>query len=172
MSDLHAPDCAAVDCRPAGLTVSGRLSITTENLAPDAQPAYSSGSFTWAEQGDASSLAFATPLGQIVAELWIEPGRARMRSSAGDEVAVSPDELAARRLGAPLPVEGLRDWLRGRDRSGRPRAPAAFDEDGWSIAYPRMSADGTHPAALRLRRAGPPAIDVRIVIDDWTGVAP
>ena len=150
------------------LIVAGRLSVTTDSTEPDRSPDYSGGSFTWTERGDTTSIAFATPLGQIVAELWIEPGRARMYSNAGEEVAATPEALAARRLGSPLPVSGMRDWLRGRDHAGRQRAPDAFTEDGWTISYPRMADDDARPAVIRLRRAGPPAIDVRIVIDEWS----
>jgi len=179
-ANVPAPAAASVasadgraSSRPAALAVAGRLSVTMERDALDDQPAaFSSGSFVWRESGDNVDVAFSTPLGQIVAELFVEPGRARMRSSAGDEIAATPEELAQRRLGAPLPVSGMRDWLRGRDHAGSLRAPDGFREDGWSIAYPRMSDDGARPALIRLRRAGPPAIDVRVAIDDWAESAP
>src|SRR3546814_10947988 len=65
-------------------------------------------------------LDLANPLGSTLARVEVTPAGATLfRSDGTTQQARTADALVAQVLGSPIPVEGLRDWLRGRTGSQR-----------------------------------------------------
>src|SRR3546814_5660366 len=85
-------------------------------------------------------------------------GATLFRSDGTTQQARTADALVAQVLGSPIPVEGLRDWLRGRTGSQRVddlKKNAAgqiesFVQNGWSVRLSNYDARG--PRLLRMRR--------------------
>ena len=150
----------------AVFTADGRMSVV---VARDSAPQASSGKFNWVEHASTSQIVFFSPLGDTVAQIEVSPARSVLRTPQWSEEAQDPETLLERNLGFALPVLGLRDWLRGRARDGAVRAPEPFVEDGWQVSFPQMQAQGGLPRIVRLQRALPEPVDVRIVIDHWNG---
>src|SRR3546814_12583651 len=82
-------------------------------------------------------------------------GATLFRSDGTTQQARTADALVAQVLGSPIPVEGLRDWLRGRTGSQRVddlKKNAAgqiesFVQNGWSVRLSNYDARG--PRLLR-----------------------
>jgi outer membrane lipoprotein LolB len=94
------------------------------------------------------------------------------RSNGEIETASSPDGLVDQVLGSPIPVGGLRDWLRGQTGaapvSGLQKNPdgqvAQFQQAGWRVALSRYDSKG--PRLLQMNRSEASRdITVRLVID-------
>src|SRR5690606_19057048 len=131
------------------------------------------GGFAWQDAGSRLQLDLSNPLGNTLARVLVEPARATLiRSNGETEQAPHPDDLVERALGSPIPVGGLRSWLRGstgkgvvgnlqKDAEGR---ITAFAEDGWRVQLSRYDAQG--PQVLQLNRNDPSrTVSVRLVID-------
>src|SRR3546814_16126758 len=104
-------------------------------------------------------LDLANPLGSTLARVEVTPAGATLfRSDGTTQQARTADALVAQVLGSPIPVEGLRDWLRGRTGSQRVddlKKNAAgqiesFVQNGWSVRLSTYDARG--PRLLRMRR--------------------
>jgi len=132
------------------------------------------GRFAWQDSGQRLVLDLANPLGSTLARVEVSSGMAVMTRSNGEiERASTADGLVDHVLGSPIPVAGLRDWLRGRtgrdpvqglerDASGQ---IAAFTQSGWRVALSRYDVLG--PRLLQLSRVDfDRDIRVRLVIDD------
>jgi outer membrane lipoprotein LolB len=163
------------------IDLGGRLSLRYQQNGND-QAVH--GSFTWAQTPDRTLVTLLSPLGQTIATIDITPGQSTLtRAGQTPQTATDVDALAARALGWPLPISGLRDWLQGFaiDASGRRfiATPQAKDAsvttgDGWRINYGSwkdeadMSAQN-HPKRIDLERSTTHAGDVslRMVIDNW-----
>jgi outer membrane lipoprotein LolB len=151
----------------------GRFALRVQR--PMEEPEAIQGGFAWQDDGRSLVLDLANPLGNTLARVESGPSGAMLRESNGRETfAADPDGLAAQALGSPIPVAGLRDWLRGhvaaeprgqvtaRDERSR---PTAFSQDGWDV---RVSAyDDTGPVRLQMNRAEPGrTIEMRLVITE------
>ena len=127
---------------------SGRLSLTIETDRP--QRFYAG--FTLAGDADQGQLDLTSPLGNTLAALRWQPGRAELIEQNGQiQTYASLDDLTARVTGAPIPVRALFDWLRGQS--------AAID--GWqadlsALAQGRLAAQRLSPA---------PAVQLHIALD-------
>lgn len=176
--------CASVAPPPAGerayqdtVTLGGRLSV---RYPQDGKPQSVQGKFLWAQRQDATLIELYSPLGQTLARIAIEPGRATLEAGRGGKVAATADALTAETLGWPLPVDGLRYWLQGFVRSGgrtlvaaAPEGPDSFRSDGWRIrvASWQQAGSATLPKRIDLEREDMTGgeIALRLVIDDWRG---
>jgi outer membrane lipoprotein LolB len=131
------------------------------------------GGFAWHDTGRELILDLANPLGSTLARVQVQPGLSVMTRSNGDiERAASPGALVAQVLGSPVPVSGLRDWLRGqtgqepvsglhKDATGNIET---FDQAGWRVALSRY--DSLGPRLLKLGRdEADRDISVRLIID-------
>lgn len=132
------------------------------------------GGFAWNDTGRRLLLDLANPMGSVLARVTVQPGRAELeRADGSTETAPGPDALIEQVLGSPIPVSGLRYWLRGelaagaqadgieRDSQGR---LAAFTQGGWNVQLPRYDSAG--PLLLRLsRHETGRSISVRLVVD-------
>ena len=162
------------------IAIDGRISV---QYAQNDQPQSLHGSFNWSQAPGHTGLDLLSPLGQTVATIDVRPGVATLvQSGRAPQLAPDIDQLAARALGWPLPVSGMRNWLQGRgtDSAGKPFQAVPGDEnasfvtaDGWHVAYPTWQAEADS-ARLRPRRidltrnteqAGP--VSIRIVVDSW-----
>lgn len=130
-----------------------------------------SGRLSWQHAGGRDKLVLASPFGQTMAEIFVEPGRARLET-AEREVYEAADaaELTRNMLGYALPISALADWLLGRggdierDDTGRPQRLVT---DGWEIRYEYDDEAGlaSLPARLQASRSGGP--DIRLRIEEW-----
>ena len=85
------------------------------------------------------------------------------------------DDMTARVLGVPVPVQGLAAWLRGASRGTTPSSverdaqgrTSVLSQDGWEIVYAYADQAAVHPARLTLRYAQGEPTEVRIVLDRW-----
>ena len=159
------------------IELDGRLSVQYQQNGQD-QGLH--GSFRWRQSAQHTTVTLMSPLGQILAVIDVDPGRATLtQSGQAPRVAQDVDQLAAQSLGWPLPVSGLRSWLQGFavDARGKrivaaPGTPAFTTGDGWDLEY--VSWDDSdpaqvHPKRMDLQRDTEQAGDVRmrIVIDRW-----
>ncbi|PLC52686.1 outer membrane lipoprotein LolB [Pollutimonas nitritireducens] len=150
---------------------SGRFALSV-NYADGKQEAVQGG-FSWHDSGNMLMLDLANPLGNTLARVQVEPGTATLiRSDGSTEQAVHPDALVEQILGSPIPVAGLRDWLRGNTgsdsvqglKAGPDGKPATFSQNGWRVQLSRYDALG--PGLLQLNRHDPNrTISMRLVVD-------
>ena len=157
------------------ITLGGRLSV---RYTQDGQPQSVQGKFLWSQRRDATTIELYSPLGQTLARIAIEPGRATLEAARGGRVAATADALTEETLGWALPVDGLRYWLQGFVRSGErtlvavtPEGPDSFRSDGWRIQIASWQQAGavTLPKRIDLERdhISGGAIALRLVIDEW-----
>lgn len=131
--------------------------------------------FHWHRTAGEDLISFDTPLGQTLAQIRVTPDMAVLQEANGRRtLAATADELAARVVGAPVPVSRLADWLQAvagpsatvqrRDDQGR---IGLIAEHGWLVAYPEYSSAA--PAAMPRRvEASRGDVSVRVVIDEWS----
>lgn len=159
-----APDSDSVFQR------TGRFSVTVKEFS-GAQDAVQGG-FVWRDSGSSLTLDLANPLGSTLARITVaDEGAILTHSNGSREYASDADGLAEIALGSPVPVSGLRDWLRGKTGS----APvhelqknddgtlASFNQDGWRVRLSRYDVSG--PTLLQMnRRDSRGDISVRLVV--------
>ncbi|MBU4612107.1 outer membrane lipoprotein LolB [Achromobacter sp. GG226] len=155
------------------LARSGRFALRVDEISGKQNAVQ--GGFAWRDDGRALVLDLTSPVGATLARVDVAPNGAALLTEANgtQTAAATADELVARVLGSPIPVGGLRDWLRGhlpanppativeRDAEGRPQA---YDQAGWRV---RVNAyDATGPVRLEMQRNEPGhgVINVRLVI--------
>lgn len=136
----------------------GRFAV---NLQPVAQAPYAAqGGFSWRDDGRTLRLDLSTPLGSVLARIQVSPGSAVLeRADGSHEAATSPDDLLELIWGHPMPVAGLRYWMRGTADPGQPTQDAQRDEqgrltqfrqNGWDVRLSSYDAEG--PQRIRLFR--------------------
>lgn len=149
---------------------TGRFSVTVKEFS-GAQDAVQGG-FVWQDSGTALSLDLANPLGSTLARITVDDGMAVLTHSNGSrEYAPDADGLAEIALGSPVPVSGLRAWLRGETGTAPTQdleknddgKPTSFVQDGWRVRLSRYDTLG--PNLLQMnRRDSRGDISVRLVI--------
>lgn len=149
---------------------TGRFSVSVKEFS-GAQDAVQGG-FVWQDSGAALSLDLANPLGSTLARITVDDGMAVLTHSNGSrEYAADADGLAEIALGSPVPVSGLRDWLRGETgtaptddlQKNDDGTPASFVQDGWRVRLSRY--DELGPNLLQMdRRDSRGDISVRLVV--------
>jgi len=155
--------------------ISGRISVQTEDDGGQAD-------YTWKQNEMARyDIRLQAPLG--AGTIWISgrPGRVSLKTSGGDELYdTDADKLLLRLNGWPLPVKGLRYWIRslpspdseyqvtGWRENG---SPAVMLQDGWRIEFKkyRWVAGQILPAKLFISRQGEgdKEVEVRLIIRQW-----
>ncbi|MCJ9712911.1 lipoprotein insertase outer membrane protein LolB [Bordetella hinzii] len=151
---------------------AGRFAITATEV--DGRQQAVQGGFSWQDNGRDYVLDLTSPLGSTEARVQGGPGSALLTRTNGTRLqAADPDTLAEDALGSPVPVSGLRDWLRGRLAS-QPEARSVqrddagrltrFEQGGWSAQLSRY--DNAGPQLLMLERQEPGRrIVVRLVVN-------
>lgn len=150
---------------------TGRFALLVEDRAGERDAVQ--GGFAWRDAQGVLKLDLANPLGSTLARIEVTPERAVLtRSDGTTEAAPYADALVEQVLGSPMPVAGLRDWLRGRLASGPAQQTdkdtagnvASFVQHGWRVELSRY--DNLGPRLLRLRRSEAGRdISLRLVID-------
>jgi outer membrane lipoprotein LolB len=150
---------------------TGRFAVNVED-APEHRESVQGG-FVWRDAANLLTLQLVNPFGSTLAEVRVGPGRAELiRGDGSRDYAEHPDDLVAQVLHSPVPVAGLRHWLRGR--VDRERATAvvenaqsvvsSFEQDGWRVGLSRYDDQG--PTLLQLsRRDGSRNIRIRLAVD-------
>ncbi len=154
--------------------LAGRLSV---NYQRDGKPESLSGKFVWQQRGERVDVSLASPLGQTIAAIHVEPGLATLtQAGQAPRVAADIDSLSAQALGWPLPVSGLRDWLQGyavaadgQRFAASPLHASVTTRDGWRLHFVAWQ-DGAVAQPKRIdaeRGAGlhSEPVAIRIVID-------
>ncbi len=142
---------------------TGRFAVNVEELGGKQHAVQ--GGFTWRDAArEGLTLDLNSPLGAALARVEVAPdGSAVLIEANGTRTpADSADDLVARVLGSPIPVAGLRHWLRGQlpgaheaqilqtDTQGR---PTTFVQGGWRVQITEFDAIG--PVRLQLQRNEP-----------------
>lgn len=151
---------------------SGRfaLSVTHSNQQQEAVQ----GGFSWYEKNGFLQLDLRNPMGSTLARVTAGPqGAVLVYSDGRQEQAASADALVDILLGSPIPVSGLRDWMRGQvapaapvqnERHDTAGALNQFEQDGWRVSLQRY--DSVGPRVLQLNRHEPSrSISVRLIVD-------
>lgn len=137
---------------------TGRFAVTISRF--DGTQDAVQGGFSWLDTGRTLTLDLANPMGSTLARVTLSDGLATLTHSNGaKEYARDAEGLVEKILGSPVPVTGLRDWLRGRT-GARPvenlhqdpatGQPIEFMQDGWRVKLSRYDALG--PTLLQLNR--------------------
>lgn len=125
-------------------TWNGRLSLVVDD--PAAQPLHAS--FELQGAADAGQLTLLNPLGNVLATLQWNPGKAELATSSERRTSDSLEGLVQELTGSNIPVPALFDWLRGN-----PTAVTGWDADLSGIADGRLVAHRRMPqptATLRI----------------------
>jgi outer membrane lipoprotein LolB len=143
--------------------LAGRLAVQVD--AHDAQPAQGAAAGFEFDGDDATGeLRLMTPLGTLFARARWQPGRVDLSTPLGERVYPNLETLSEATFGQPLPLRALPDWAEGRPWAQAPSRPLVpgpgFEQLGWSVDTSR-AAEGRIDA----RRAGPPAVRLRVVLD-------
>lgn len=149
---------------------TGRFSVSVKAFSGEQDAVQ--GGFVWQDSGSTLTLDLANPLGSTLARITVSDGMAVLTHSNGaQDYARNADGLAEIALGSPVPVSGLRDWLRGQtgtaavqdlqeEADGR---PASFTQDGWRVRLSRY--DNLGPTLLQMNRRDVRGdISVRLVV--------
>ena len=156
------------------LSRTGRFAVHVDDVTGKTEAVQ--GGFAWYDMGRSGlALDLNSPLGAAMARVEVDTtGAATLTEANGVQtVAESADELVAQVLGSPIPVTGLRYWLRGqlapqpaaqdlqRDSAGR---PVAFSQAGWKVRVTDFDALGPVRMSLQRSEPGNRVINVRLVM--------
>jgi outer membrane lipoprotein LolB len=135
------------------------------------------GNFDLQQRGDTATLQLLNPLGQTMARVVTSPSSGATLELPDRPLQAAPDveALMQRAIGFPLPIDGLRYWLRP---APAPHSQAQTQtnpntgritqirQDGWTIDYLAYVEDTqtTLIKRLNLSRADP-TLDVKLVLD-------
>jgi outer membrane lipoprotein LolB len=108
--------------------------------------------FTLEGNADAGRLALSSPLGNMLAELIWEPGRAELVEGSKRTEYGSLDDLTNQVTGTQLPVPALFDWLQGKNT-----VVEGWESDLSALAQGKLSAQ---------RLAPDPTARLRIILTD------
>jgi len=147
--------------------ISGRLSVRVAADAGRAAQGMSAG-FELRGDGDTGELRLSSPLGTRIAQARWAPGLAVLDTPDGEHRFATLDELSRQALGETLPLRALPDWIAGRPWPAAPHFARVdgFDQLGWSV-----SLAGLREGRVEAQRLAPPAVVVRVRLDDAPGQA-
>lgn len=133
--------------------------------------------FQWTQQDSGYRIELIGPLGQGRVRVEGDAREVRIQTADGQtQTAPDPDILLEQAVGARLPVQGLRYWIRGLPEPGA--APTLqtdakgrlirLEQNGWIIEYPAYG----YAAPLRLELperiiARRQDLSVKLVIEEW-----
>lgn len=153
----------------------GRFAVLSYDKRDNVNKDAVQGGFVWRDRGRTLDIDLTNPLGNTLARVEVSDFQSVLINSSDQRlVAVSPDDLMARVLdGRPLPVSGLRYWVRGElmpaiqaqnvERDEQGRLVSAY-QHGWQINLSAYDVKG--PTRLHLiRNEAVERITVRLTID-------
>ena len=152
-------------------TVVGRLGVTTE---------YQSGTLDlfWKQFKNSYTIRMIAPFGQGTILIKGNKNGVHVRTKDGEHYSDSPDDFIASQLGVPLPLEGLRSWLRGLPMKAATMENPRWDDkghlykivqDGWNVEMSRYKKVDQHtvPHTFHLDRDDQPELAIKMVIRRW-----
>jgi len=163
--------CACAELAPRESTeaiefeLKGRIAV---HYGHDA----SSGNIAWRHAAHDDEMLITSPLGQGVARI-VRHGNAVVLTASDGRVyrAHDAETLTEKVLGFRVPLEGLADWVRGREAPGPGKETrdasgrlVGLLQNGWRIEFLAYGEDGALPSRLRLTY---PGIDLRLAIGEW-----
>ena len=164
----------AGSARTLGLQTISNWSFRGRIALSDGQDG-GSGTLSWVQRGDTSSLSFYGALGKGAWQLQSEPGRAVLEV-AGEEPVFSEDveALAEEILGWPVPIHALAYWVRGIHQPGSPVTGTqdekgrleSLEQHGWRVVYNRWS-DRYEPIMPSKLEASSGAYQVKLIVRAW-----
>jgi outer membrane lipoprotein LolB len=152
--------CASTPPADGGWT-TGRLSLRVDAM-PDRAAQSVAAAFELRGDARAGDLNLVSPLGTRLAQARWSEGGAVLSTPDGERRFTNLDDLAEQSLGERVPLAALPDWIAGRPWPGAPSRAAGvgFEQLGWAVDL-SARAEGRIVA----RRAAPPAVTLRIVLD-------
>ena len=134
--------------------------------------------FQWAQQDSGYRIDLIGPLGQ--GRIRVEGDERMVRIQTADgrtQTAPNPDALLEQAVGAQLPVNGLRYWIRGLPEPGATPTLQTdtegrlirLEQNGWVIEYPAYAYAA--PLSLELPErivARRQDLSVKLIIEDWS----
>ena len=141
---------------------NGRISVRVEASALQVGRNLSA-VFELRASNDDGELRLSTPLGNRLATLRWAPDKVSLLTYEGERRFANLDELSRQALGESLPLAALPDWIAGRPWPGAAHSTtdAGFAQLGWQVTLTRRT-DGV----IDMRRPGPPAVSIRVIVDD------
>ena len=131
----------------------GRFAVHYADQNGQVRDAY--GNYDWVEHADAVTLSLRNPLGSTLAIVVATPTSASLElPNQAPRTADNVESLMQSALGFPMPVGGLRYWLRNEPAPGS-HAKTSEDasgritqivQDGWQIDYLGFAESPTSPA--------------------------
>lgn len=148
----------------------GRFAVHAEQM--NDKPEAVQGGFSWYDNGKQLVLELRNPLGHVMAQLQVdERGAWLQEPRAGMRYGESANALAQEIFNQPIPVEGLRYWLRGYTGSGasdiRYNSQGQLEQardQGWRIELSEYDAQGPKRLFLVFHQGGQ-RITVRVIVD-------
>jgi len=155
-------------------SIKGRIAVQTEDNGGQAD-------FSWQLHDLLNyDIRLQAPLGAGTTWISSRPQGVSLKTSSGDAMYDSNvDSLMLRLNGWPLPVSGLRYWVRGLPSPASKHEvtewndnglPAVIKQDGWRIEFRKHKqvADQVLPKKLFINRLGQDEeVDVRLIIRQW-----
>lgn len=154
---------------------TGRFAATVSDADPagnGTREERSSGRFSLRVEGPSTELELSSPLGQTIAQVRLDDGRATLLAADGKSwQAPSAEALTEQVFGWRVPLANLPDWLEGRiaeptERDGS-RVVAGLDH-GWSVRIDASEAGRPRRLALDWPAgggAGERRLSLRLVVD-------
>ena len=170
-----ADDGLAFETRRAELLAAGSWSLRGRLAVETEDSRGFSGSFSWLQRGERSTLTVRGPLGGGVLEVDGTPQEMRLTVRGEEHVLQDPEIDLSTQVGWWIPVESLGEWLRGlpdarfpavADHRGPAGAITALEQRGWRVDYLEYRlADGLLlPRRLTLAHEG---LELRLSVDDF-----
>ena len=160
---------------------TGRFAATVTEAGDGAREERSSGRFSLRVEGPSTELELSSPLGQTIAQVRLDDGRATLLAADGKSwQAPSAEALTEQVFGWRIPLADLPRWLSGRiaqpERFDGGRPTAGID-NGWFVRFDAFTDSG--PRRLALQWPAQPEnatqaaqrIELRLVVDRaaWLG---
>jgi len=149
-------------------TASGRLALAANGEG-------GSGSFTWQQQADATTVSLRGPLGAGAMQVTVDGDRLSVADGDGHSLDTRQTrELLRERLGADLPWNSLRFWMLGIPSPDGParvedadQAPLrVIEQADWRIGYDafRPTLGVSLPTRFTATREG---VRLKVTVDEW-----
>jgi outer membrane lipoprotein LolB len=133
---------------------------------------------SWKQQNDHFKIRLFSAFGLAATQISGDENSVRLISSDEDIVADNLDDLVASALGAPVPVIGLRDWIRGIPMQNVPVSNQSwtmagqlykFVQQGWNIEMKNYRSVNQYilPHEFYLGRDDRPELGIRLIVREW-----
>jgi outer membrane lipoprotein LolB len=168
---LPSVQLAMPDAGGEAFTLDARFSLTLAAERSGGTPRQFSGRLFWQHEEDRDEWLFSDPLGQGIARLIRESDGGFTLEQGGKQEFIDDGQRALEaRIGFPLPLAELVDWVRARIGSGALVERDSFGrirrarESGWLLAYRYASDDDRLPSQLE---AGLEEFRLKLAIERW-----